>query len=900
MGRLGERDPRAVVELLARPRRRARARAGRALDPLRDRRRARLDVLRRAARALRASSPRPLAREHPELLVHAANSAATLREPGVPLRHGALRVAIYGLDPFGDDPAARGLEPALELRSYVADVKRFERRRQRRLRAHAGGAAADTWVGVLPIGYGDGVRRALTNNGEVLVGGRRHPLVGHGLDGQRHDRPRARDRRRAGCRAVLIGAQGDERILAEELAAAAGDDQLRDHLRDLAAGAARATCAVSAGDSPSACAARRAVAAAPRGARRTRRRLDRRRRGPRRAARARGRSTSTSRSPATSARRRRRSRARPAGHAFELSAEFGTWRALAAGRRLARRRQPPARRVDRGRPRRSATSPSTRSRSRSRPGGDADRPARRARATSSERLLRAVSERSFADDPLRILRAARLAAELGLRDRAGDACAWRASAAARAPASRPASASSPSCACCSPGPTRCAGSSCSTSSARPRAVLPELEALRGVEQNPNHHLDVHGHTLEVLAQLLEVEARPRALRRRRARRSCAALLAEPLADELTRGEALRFGALLHDVGKPATRERARGGFVSFIGHDRDGRGSSREVCARLRASRALRRHLEALTLHHLRLGFLVRERPLSRAAPSTSTCARPSRSPADVTLLTVADRLSARGSGPTASAGDGRGPPRAGARDARRGARLAPRRPAARRRSPATSSRPSSASSRAPSSGGCSARSRRRVFAGEVRTARRRGRARARCATDRLPRRWRTRTASSAGSSPATFPAQIVDSDEHTVAFMDINPATRGHALVVPRGHSRRPDGDLRRGPRARRSLAARRLAERMDETLRARRLQRPQRLPRRRLADGLPLPPARHPALRRRPAEAAVDPAPRRPGRDRGGRRRRISGRRLDGRADDHARARRQRRRQWCSPTRR
>src|SRR6059058_5859257 len=33
-------------------------------------------------------------------------------------------------------------------------------------------------------------------------------------------------------------------------------------------------------------------------------------------------------------------------------------------------------------------------------------------------------------------------------------------------------------------------------------------------------------------------------------------------------------------------------------------------------------------------------------------------------------------------------------------------------------------------------------------------------------------------------PAQIVDSDEHTVAFMDINPATRGHALVVPRGHA--------------------------------------------------------------------------------------------------------------------
>ena len=62
-------------------------------------------------------------------------------------------------------------------------------------------------------------------------------------------------------------------------------------------------------------------------------------------------------------------------------------------------------------------------------------------------------------------------------------------------------------------------------------------------------------------------------------------------------------------------------------------------------------------------------------------------------------------------------------------------------------------------------------------------------------------------------PAQIVDSDEHTVAFMDINPATRGHALVVPREHSQDlmeiSDEDL-----ARTMAAARRLARRMDKVL--------------------------------------------------------------------------------------
>jgi histidine triad (HIT) family protein len=62
-------------------------------------------------------------------------------------------------------------------------------------------------------------------------------------------------------------------------------------------------------------------------------------------------------------------------------------------------------------------------------------------------------------------------------------------------------------------------------------------------------------------------------------------------------------------------------------------------------------------------------------------------------------------------------------------------------------------------------------------------------------------------------PAQIVDSDEHTVAFMDINPATRGHALVVPRTHTADlmeiSDEDLERT-----MVAARRLAEKLERTL--------------------------------------------------------------------------------------
>jgi putative nucleotidyltransferase with HDIG domain len=126
-----------------------------------------------------------------------------------------------------------------------------------------------------------------------------------------------------------------------------------------------------------------------------------------------------------------------------------------------------------------------------------------------------------------------------------------------------------------------------------------------------------------------------------------ALLAEPLADEMTRGTALRFGALLHDVGKPRTRGE-RGGYVTFIGHDQEGAEMIRLLCARLRTSAALSAHLRALTLHHLRLGFMVHERPLPARRVHEYLRATDPVS-ADVTLLTVADRLSARGSGPFAT-----------------------------------------------------------------------------------------------------------------------------------------------------------------------------------------------------------------------------------------------------------
>jgi alanine racemase len=154
---------------------------------------------------------------NPGLVVHAANSAATFREPAAHFDMVRCGVAVYGLDPFGEEPTERGLEPAMSVHSYVASVKRFD--------PGDGAGYGQTWraseatdVAVLPIGYGDGWRRGLSNNARVLIGGRPYPLVGTvSMDNVTVDLGTGSGAA-VGDRAVLVGEQGGERILAEEVA----------------------------------------------------------------------------------------------------------------------------------------------------------------------------------------------------------------------------------------------------------------------------------------------------------------------------------------------------------------------------------------------------------------------------------------------------------------------------------------------------------------------------------------------------------------------------------------------------------------------------------------------------------------------------------------------------------
>jgi len=261
------------------------------------------------------------------------------------------------------------------------------------------------------------------------------------------------------------------------------------------------------------------------------------------------------------------------------------------------------------------------------------------RADIEARVLRALGERSYRDDPLRSLRLARLACELEF---------------SAEPETKRLAA-------------KYAGGILGVAAERVfyelrrlivtddvltglalmdeiqlvEVLLPELEAQKGVEQNPYHHLDVWGHTLAVLESLLQLERDPEPVFGDAAQ-AVTHELERPLGDDLTRGQALRLGALLHDIGKPATRRVSEEGRILFWGHDQLGAEMSKAICQRLRTSVELAEFLSGLVRHHLRLGFLVHERPLSRrdVYRYLRSCEPVEL---EVTVLSVADRLATLG-----------------------------------------------------------------------------------------------------------------------------------------------------------------------------------------------------------------------------------------------------------------
>lgn len=154
-------------------------------------------------------------------IIHAANSATTMKLPQA--HYNAVRpgISMYGMNPSSDWEPVFELHPALSLKSTVSRV--------RELPAGAGVSYGRTFVtsrptmaALVPVGYGDGYHRILTNKGVVLVRGQRAPIIGRvcmdqfvvdvtGIPGVAQD-----------DEVVLVGRQGEERISAEEVGRLAG------------------------------------------------------------------------------------------------------------------------------------------------------------------------------------------------------------------------------------------------------------------------------------------------------------------------------------------------------------------------------------------------------------------------------------------------------------------------------------------------------------------------------------------------------------------------------------------------------------------------------------------------------------------------------------------------------
>ena len=255
------------------------------------------------------------------------------------------------------------------------------------------------------------------------------------------------------------------------------------------------------------------------------------------------------------------------------------------------------------------------------------------------RMLRAVSDTSFRDDPLRLLRLVRLAAELDFDVEDGTAdLARRDAALAATPAGERQRAEL----------ERILAARDPVDALRMldelgllAIILPEVSALRGVTQNRYHHLDVLDHTLQVLDAATDLIEHPGFVFGTLGP-VVAAALAEPLDGETNVAMAVRWAALLHDVDKPSTRHTFDDGHIGFPGHAQQGAETTLRILERFRASAAVQRCAATLVREHLRLGFIVSDGHVDAREIHRYRCATAPHGIASV-VVSLADRWSTRG-----------------------------------------------------------------------------------------------------------------------------------------------------------------------------------------------------------------------------------------------------------------
>ena len=303
------------------------------------------------------------------------------------------------------------------------------------------------------------------------------------------------------------------------------------------------------------------------------------------------------------------------------------------------------------------------------------------RGDLERRLVRMVSPQALEDDPLRSLRAVRIAVELELEIEAATGRAVSANARGIERVAPERVFAELKRVIGAEAVRR--GLALMEAHGLTAVVLPELLALKGLEQSHFHHADVHDHTLEVLDQVAILQRRY-------------PLLAEPLSDELTRGQAMRWAALLHDAAKPQTRDFRPDGRVTFLGHDVAGAQLARDVLG-----------APALLAEAARLRRRARRPSPRRRLPRPPAPARPAHDLAlpggDAALQRghhdLHRRRPPRHPGPQRRGGD-RGPPRGHRRADRRRARAGRQAAGPRGRAGADRRRPAPGGDPRPARGG--------------------------------------------------------------------------------------------------------------------------------------------------------------------------------------------------------
>jgi len=219
--------------------------------------------------------------------------------------------------------------------------------------------------------------------------------------------------------------------------------------------------------------------------------------------------------------------------------------------------------------------------------------------------LRLCSPASLDDDPLRVLRLARLARVFDL---VPDAAATEAAIRASSGLSR-VSGERVRDELCSLLGTRAAPVALRDLAVwgALAVILPEVDRLRGVGQNPYHHLDVFEHTLEALTYIVGVVAQLGGRRFLTTPAEAGMPGVEPLVP-------VSWAVLLHDIGKPVVRVVDEQGRVIFWHHDETGRQMCADIGRRFNFSNRFIDYVGTLVRQHLRLGFLTREQPLTRRA----------------------------------------------------------------------------------------------------------------------------------------------------------------------------------------------------------------------------------------------------------------------------------------------